>query len=285
MDLNNNFKIESNDSFNFNVKVLDWNSYRFSEFHNLQKAELYTLFMLKTAFKCINSEYQINENIDFSIFINSTKSNIELEKIKITEGIIILISQNYIKDLKNFDMTIDFDSIINTSEIILLNNQNRGAFSFYYNELKYNINNNLCLFTNLASFLSKINQISQTKSFKNNGLNFTASTFLKYLEENLAKANCIREFEIEFNFSEVNLRRRIKALTGKTPLQHFHEKVHVESKKLLINSEKSIKEIAFELGFENESYFSKQFKKNEGITASRFRILSLSSNKFVQKFI
>jgi AraC-like DNA-binding protein len=45
----------------------------------------------------------------------------------------------------------------------------------------------------------------------------------------------------------------------------------VEAKQLLMNSEKSVSEICFELGYNEKSYFTRVFRKNTGITPTDFR--------------
>jgi len=44
-----------------------------------------------------------------------------------------------------------------------------------------------------------------------------------------------------------------------------------EAKNILLNPHKSISEVAYELGFEYPQYFSRLFKKKEGISPSEFR--------------
>ena len=44
-----------------------------------------------------------------------------------------------------------------------------------------------------------------------------------------------------------------------------------DAKRFLIESNKSIKEIAYECGFENDSYFYTLFKKTEGISPSAYQ--------------
>ncbi|TDW97184.1 helix-turn-helix domain-containing protein [Dinghuibacter silviterrae] len=57
----------------------------------------------------------------------------------------------------------------------------------------------------------------------------------------------------------------------KTPSQIIQERVIVEAKRLLRFTDKSVKHITFELGFEDVAYFSNFFKKNTGISPSDFR--------------
>lgn len=56
----------------------------------------------------------------------------------------------------------------------------------------------------------------------------------------------------------------------KAPSQVIQERIMIEAKRLLCYTDKSIKHITFELGFEDVSYFSNFFKKNCGCAPSDF---------------
>ena len=58
---------------------------------------------------------------------------------------------------------------------------------------------------------------------------------------------------------------------SKSPLQIIHDRIVIEAQRLLIKTEKTGKEIAFELGFENASSFNKMFKKVISQTPIEFR--------------
>lgn len=64
----------------------------------------------------------------------------------------------------------------------------------------------------------------------------------------------------------------LKSTTGKSALEHIHNYIINQAKKDLISTEKSISEIAFELGFEYPHYFSRLFKKKTGLTPSEYRV-------------
>ncbi len=58
---------------------------------------------------------------------------------------------------------------------------------------------------------------------------------------------------------------------GKSPLQIIHERIVLEAKRLLYYTDKSTKEIAYELGFEDASHLSRLFKKNTGVSPKMFK--------------
>ena len=57
----------------------------------------------------------------------------------------------------------------------------------------------------------------------------------------------------------------------KTPSQIIQERISVEAKRLLCYTDKSVKHITYELGFEDVSHFSNFFKKNNGLAPTDFR--------------
>jgi len=59
----------------------------------------------------------------------------------------------------------------------------------------------------------------------------------------------------------------------KAPSQIIQERITVEARRLLCYTDKSVKHITFELGFEDTAYFSNFFKKNTGLSPSDLRKL------------
>lgn len=65
--------------------------------------------------------------------------------------------------------------------------------------------------------------------------------------------------------------KKIKHQFRKTPTEIIRERVILEAKKLLHLTSKSIKEIAFQLNFDDEFYFSRYFKKGVGVSPLHYR--------------
>jgi AraC family transcriptional activator of pobA len=75
----------------------------------------------------------------------------------------------------------------------------------------------------------------------------------------------------QLNISTAYLNECIKKETGKTVSYHIQERIILEAKRLLSHSSQSVKEIAYHLGYDDYSYFSRIFIKATGMTALTFR--------------
>ncbi|MDR6804595.1 AraC-like DNA-binding protein [Dyadobacter sp. BE34] len=66
----------------------------------------------------------------------------------------------------------------------------------------------------------------------------------------------------------------LKKETGMNTQDHIHYFLIEEAKNILLNSDASVSEIAYALGFEYPQYFSKLFKQKTGTTPQEFRNLN-----------
>lgn len=81
----------------------------------------------------------------------------------------------------------------------------------------------------------------------------------------------LQRFADELNVSAPALRNACESVLGKTPNQLIHDRIIVEAKRNLIYSDLSIAQIAFWLGFDDPSYFSRFFTKQTGERPAAFR--------------
>ena len=73
------------------------------------------------------------------------------------------------------------------------------------------------------------------------------------------------------NISSRYLTDLLKIETGKTAIELIHVALIGEAKDRLRKKDKSISEIAYDLGFENMSYFSRLFKKETGMLPTSYK--------------
>lgn len=75
----------------------------------------------------------------------------------------------------------------------------------------------------------------------------------------------------KLNISPGYLSDTLKQESGKTALEHIHIYLIAEAKNRLIGETQSVSEIAYALGFENLSYFSRLFKREVGVSPVGFK--------------
>lgn len=97
-----------------------------------------------------------------------------------------------------------------------------------------------------------------------------------YLDQNYTKDIHLDELSKNFDISKYYLTREFKRAYGVTIFQHIIQLRIDYAKRLLRQTDKSVEEISAACGFNDQSYFSKQFKKSENITCLAFRRRSRS---------
>jgi len=109
------------------------------------------------------------------------------------------------------------------------------------------------------------------------GINFKRKDDIIHRAKMLVKYNLksekinFKEFAISENMSYENFRKRFKKETGFSPKQYFLMIKMNRAKERLLRPEVNIKELSFELGFEDPYYFSRFFKKKEGLSPTQFK--------------
>ncbi|WP_298338865.1 AraC family transcriptional regulator [uncultured Algibacter sp.] len=102
-------------------------------------------------------------------------------------------------------------------------------------------------------------------------LNNMVSKAKSIMYKKIYKSVDLKQVALDLGVSYSKFRIDFKKQTGVSPLQYYLLLKIEKSKELLLNSGKSQKEIAFELGFESHYYFNRLFKKKTSITPRQFR--------------
>ncbi|MBV5315533.1 MAG: helix-turn-helix domain-containing protein [Prolixibacteraceae bacterium] len=95
--------------------------------------------------------------------------------------------------------------------------------------------------------------------------------FFHLLEENHQKNLSLNDYSGMMGVTPNHLTQTVKLLTGKTSSQIVKAKQLMEIKRLLVHTNLSVSEIANQLNFDDQSYFTKFFKRETGITPIQYR--------------
>lgn len=124
------------------------------------------------------------------------------------------------------------------------------------------------LLANLLTMLLTVNSISETSD---TALQSKLKTVLAHIDANFTSDIRLDELARRFDISKYYLTREFKRAYGETIFQHIISLRINYAKRLLRFTDKSVEEISSLCGFNDQSYFSKQFKKAENVTCLAFR--------------
>jgi AraC-like DNA-binding protein len=123
----------------------------------------------------------------------------------------------------------------------------------------------------LLTYLSRIyseqlseNDISTDKTLLKNILTKVNDCFSELHE--------VSDYASLLNISPGHLSESIKNQSGRPAIKHIHDRLIMESRRLLMHTDSSIKEIAYNLGFTDASYFNRFFKRETGLKPVEYRI-------------
>lgn len=128
------------------------------------------------------------------------------------------------------------------------------------------------IITNILTELY-IESMKENNSTTNSNFEYPnpVKTVIDFVEQNYFRKITLEELSSTTFLSPFYLLRLFKKYTGYTPGEFINKYRLDFSKKLLLEPELTIEQIALNLGFNTHSYFSKLFKKSSGLTPEQFR--------------
>lgn len=96
---------------------------------------------------------------------------------------------------------------------------------------------------------------------------------IAYMKTQLSKAVTIQSLAKQQDVSVSHYSSLFKAKTGSSPIQYFNQLKVQKSCQYLYFTDRSVKEISNELGFEDPYYFSRLFKKLIGVSPINYRLM------------
>jgi len=159
--------------------------------------------------------------------------------------------------------------IVNLFEEIIAENENPG-------QMAVDLIRSLLL--QIFILLSRTNTDTKEKSLP--AYNRTLlKTFQKLIEKNYATLKLPRDYAELMYITPNHLNALCNDLLGISAGEVIRNRILLEAKRLLINLDLTIAEIAYRLNFNDNSYFTKFFKKYTGTTPEEFRKNTLNNSK------
>jgi AraC family transcriptional activator of pobA len=95
--------------------------------------------------------------------------------------------------------------------------------------------------------------------------------FMAQLDKDFREKKLVSDYARSLHLTPAYLNSIIKKNTGYSASHHIRQRIVLEAQRMVLSSDVSMKEIAYELGFYDMSHFSKLFKSVTGNSFTQFR--------------
>jgi AraC family transcriptional regulator, transcriptional activator of pobA len=129
----------------------------------------------------------------------------------------------------------------------------------------------LKIFLITASRLKKEQQSVTSSVIKENSAPFILQNLKNFIEQNFKTKHSASDYANLLNISSKALAKITKNHFNKTLTDLISERIIIEAKRELYLTNKAVKEIAYELGYDDEHYFSRFFKNNAEVSPQMYR--------------
>lgn len=104
--------------------------------------------------------------------------------------------------------------------------------------------------------------------------------FSRHLEIHFRKKHHVSDYAELLHIAPKTLTHKFKSLNLESPNQFIINRILLEAKRLLFYTDKPVKEIAYDLGYEDPAYFNRLFTHKTGSTPANFKKNYSSGKKY-----
>ncbi len=273
----------------------DFHIHKFSDTPNtwvketsIFRSDTYSIILLtkgEAKYKIGLSEYHIT---DGSIYFQAPQHLRYYNRLSNWEGYVIVFMDSFFENHTTLkELATQFDGFKITSKVVVplkeeILNETEQMFQHLY-DISYSNSVNrfdkakalleLILLQSTEHYKLRYQNVKETKQ------NRIVKQFEQIVEEHLYNITqdkverliTISEIAEQININATYLGEVLKKVTGKTPKEVFSDRIILEARSLLHNTDMAINEIAYFLKFQDASNFTKFFKLKTGVSPSEYR--------------
>jgi len=108
------------------------------------------------------------------------------------------------------------------------------------------------------------------------------SRFQQLVEVNYTRWKSVAEYAEQLRVTPNHLSVSVRRETGQPASAHIRRRVVLEAQRLIAHTDASLKQVAYQLGFDDVAHFSKLFKRSTGVTFSHFKAQARAQYRFAE---
>ncbi|GHC61100.1 AraC family transcriptional regulator [Ulvibacter litoralis] len=208
-------------------------------------------------------EYEIKHNRLFSM---RPKQVHNWSYSKNSKGYIIVFDKYLLKEITDFVDKPFFDLSNKKTQLL------KPLFENLIEESKKNDQlSEKTIVQGISYLLLQLKRVSNKNPKNKERKSKTILKFSKLVSDTIGDNLSVNEYASKLNLTVDKLNQICKENYGQSPKTIILEKKITEAKRLLYFTDLSVKEIAFQLGFEDSSYFSRIFKQKTNLSPTEFK--------------
>jgi AraC family transcriptional regulator, transcriptional activator of pobA len=242
------------------------------------RATTHTLIYLTSGIATMNVGFKKTEIRRNQCIVVPAGQVFSYEKHEKNEGFILNFNDRFLIGRASPDLLREFDFLNLWGDTVITLHESVGALvgrnlQRVLNEYKCNgITNSRLIISYVTAMLYELKAASagslKTKSTTHLDITFR---FREALKNHLTQKHTVSDYASLLNVSPNHLNKVLKEATGKNASRWIAESLVAEAKVLLAQTPDAVKTIAWKLGMEDHSYFSRLFKKIEKMTPIEFK--------------
>ncbi len=227
----------------------------------------------------INSQkYHIQKDVVYCLSPFLAK---DFQEANVIEGYYISVSEDFVTGVISDHQSSVLQALVNgASNLLILElvKENRAEMEEvllkmrheYGKDLSLKMNILTCLFKIFAFYMSRNIDLVKTNNADKRDTELVRN-YLRLIRRHIITNKFVAEYAIQLCVTPQYLNRVVKKISGQTASHHIQQVIIQEAKKQFLQPNTTMKQIAYSLGFEDVSHFSKFFKNAAGYNFSTFK--------------
>jgi len=272
----NIFKIPAHTKEGFMFKLCSVNFDKACVIKDQIQSSLFNIIWVKNGKGRYKIDFKTYEAEDDTIFFLTPGQVLEVEGEAIRQGYRIAFARDFFYlESENGEMACNgllFNNVYETAPCIRLSEPHKKTFEKSVENLFDELENpgdshHELIISYLNVFLIKAARLKREQAGVSKKLNKQSllDKFSRLVEEHFKAKHAVREYADILNVSPKTLSKRLQSEYAQTPSEVIQNRLMLEAKRLLRFGENSVKEITYELGFEDPGYFTRFFKKHTSV--------------------